>query len=142
MFHEPILCLCVAKRNVIKGMTQNLNELTEQIIGIAINVHKQLGPGLAEKIYQRVLYLELKKTNLTVEREYKITVKWRNIIVGYHIVDFRINKAIIVEIKATGETQELHKYQLLSYLKAARLPLGLLLNFGSPILGIKRVINS
>ncbi len=124
-------------------MTINeLNKLTEQIIGIAIKVHKQLGPGLAEKIYQRVLYLELKKTNLEFERECKIVVRWGKAIVGYHIVDFKINDILIVEIKATGETQELHKYQLLSYLKAANKPLGLLLNFGCPVLGIKRVVNN
>ena len=120
----------------------DLNKLTEQIIGIAIRVHKQLGPGLAEKIYQRIMYLELKKTNLKFAREYKIVVMWGKAIVGYHLVDFIINDTVIVEIKATGETQELHKYQLLSYLKAANKPLGLLLNFGSPVLGIKRVVNN
>jgi GxxExxY protein len=118
------------------------NRLTEEIIGIAINIHKQLGPGLAEKIYQRIMYLELKKTNLRTEREYKITVKWNKCIVGYHIVDFMINDELILELKATGETQDLHKYQLLSYLKAANKKLGLVLNFGSPILGIKRVVNN
>lgn len=120
----------------------DLNKLTEQVIGIAINVHKKLGPGLAEKIYQRVLYLELKKSYLEFERESKIIVKWGKSIVGYHLADFIINKTLIVEIKATGETQDLHKYQLLSYLKAANKPLGLLLNFGTPVLGIKRVINN
>jgi GxxExxY protein len=120
----------------------DLNKLTEQVIGIAISVHKQLGPGLAEKIYQRVLYLELKKAGLKFERECKIVVHWYGVVVGYHIVDFKINDILIVEIKATGETQELHKYQLLSYLKAANKPLGLLLNFGAPVLGIKRMVNN
>lgn len=123
-------------------ITSDLNKLTEKVIGIAINIHKQLGPGLAEKIYQRVLYLELQQTDLEFERECKIVVKWGGAIVGYHIVDFKINDILIVEIKATGEIQELHKYQLLSYLKAAHKPLGLLLNFGAPVLEIKRVINS
>jgi len=118
-----------------------LNQLTDQIIGIAIKVHKQLGPGFAEKIYQRVIYLELKKSGLDIEREYKITVYWNKAVVGYHIVDFLINNEVIIEIKATAETQEFHKYQLLSYLKAADKRLGLLLNFGSPTLGIKRVVN-
>ena len=122
--------------------TDDLNKLTERVIGIAISVHKQLGPGLAEKIYQRVLYLELKKAGISFERECKIVVKWGKVIVGYHIVDFKINNILIVEIKATGETQELHKYQLLSYLKAANKPLGLLLNFGTTVLGIKRVVNN
>lgn len=118
-----------------------LNQLTDKIIGIAISIHKKLGAGFAEKIYQRVIYLELKKSGLRLEREYKITVYWNKNIVGYHLVDFLIDNTVIVEIKATGETQEIHKYQLLSYLKAANKHLGLLLNFGSGTLGIKRVVN-
>lgn len=100
-----------------------------------------MGAGFAEKVYQRVLYLELKKTDLKVQREYKIHIRWNKALIGYHIVDFMINYQVIVELKATGETQDLHKYQLLSYLKAADKRLGLLLNFGSPTLGIKRVVN-
>lgn len=119
----------------------SLNQVTDQIIGVAIDIHKQLGSGYAEKIYQRVMYLELKKTKLKFEREYKIIVTWNNAIVGYHLVDFLISNQVIVELKATAETQQIHKYQLLSYLKAANKQLGLLLNFGSPILGIKRVVN-
>lgn len=126
---------------MVQTKPDGVDKLTEQIIGIAINIHKQLGPGFAEKVYQRVLYLELKKTNLDVEREHKIIIKWNKALIGYHIVDFKINNRIIVEIKATGETQDLHKYQLLSYLKAANRQLGLLLNFGTPTLGIKRIVN-
>lgn len=129
-------------RKVFNMTMDNLNKVTEKVIGIAIDVHKQLGPGLVEKIYQRILYLELKKSGLKFEREYKITVMWNGVIVGYHVADFKIENMLIIELKATGETQELHKYQLLSYLKAAKKPLGLLLNFGSPTLGIKRVINN
>ena len=124
------------------SLDPNLNKLTEKIIGIAIEIHKKLGPGFAEKIYQRVLYLELKKTALKFEREYKIVVMWGKAIVGYHIVDFYAESQLLVELKATSEIQDIHKYQLLSYLKAANKPLGLLLNFGSPTLTIKRVINT
>ncbi len=125
------------------GLTKpQIEQLAKHIIGIAIEVHKKLGPGFAEKIYQRILYLEFKRRGLKFERECKITVVWNKSVVGYHIVDFIVGDEIIVEIKATGETQEIHKYQLLSYLKAANKRLGLLLNFGSPILGIKRVVNN
>lgn len=118
-----------------------LNKLTEIIIGVAISIHKTLGPGFAEKVYQRVMYLELRRNGLKIEREYKIIISWNNNIIGYHVVDFLVNNLVIVEIKATSETQDIHKYQLLSYLKAANKHLGLLLNFGSGVLGIKRVIN-
>jgi len=118
-----------------------IEKLTNRVIGIAIQVHKTLGPGFAEKVYQRALYIELKKARLPIEREYKIVIKWRKSIIGYHIVDFLVGGEVIIEIKATSETQEFHKYQLLSYLKAADKRLGLLLNFGSGTLGIKRVVN-
>lgn len=118
-----------------------LEELANKTIGIAINIHKRLGPGFAEKIYQRALYLELKRNKIPMEREYKIVIQWGRVTIGYHVVDFLVGGWLIIEVKATGETQEIHKSQLLSYLKAADKPLGLLLNFGSPTLGIKRVVN-
>lgn len=69
-------------------------------------------------------------------------MRWKDAVVGYHVVDFKIEDVLIVEIKATGETQEIHKYQLLSYVKAANNALGLVLNFGTPTLGIMRVVNN
>lgn len=123
-------------------INQTLENLTNRVIGIAIDVHKQLGPGFAEKVYQRALYLELQRNQLPIEREYKIQLRWKDVYIGYHLVDFLVNGQLILELKATGETQDIHKWQLLSYLKAANKQLGLLLNFGSKVLGIKRVINS
>lgn len=123
-------------------MNQDLEVLTNKVIGVAIDVHKQLGPGFAEKVYQRALYIELKRNHLVIEREYKIQLTWNHINIGYQVVDFLIEGELILELKATGETQDIHKWQLLSYLKAGNKRLGLLLNFGSKLLGIKRVINS
>jgi GxxExxY protein len=121
---------------------EELELLANKVIGIAIDVHKQLGAGMVEKIYQRALYLELKRNRIPFEREHKIKLYWGTSSLGYQVVDFLINGELILELKATGETQEIHKYQLLSYLKAAKKSLGLLLNFGSPVLGIKRVVNN
>lgn len=132
---------CQEKHMKILVDRDKLEKLANEVIGIAIDVHKRLGPGYVEKIYQRALYLELKRNKIPMEREYKITVRWGKVSIGYHVVDFLIDNKLLVEIKATGETQEIHKYQLLTYLKAAGKPLGLLLNFGSPTLGIKRVVN-
>jgi GxxExxY protein len=123
------------------ALPPDTNNITEKIIGVAIDVHKALGPGFVEKVYQRVLYIELKKLELEIDREYKIIIKWGNVIIGYQFVDFKVGD-ILVEIKATAEIQDIHKYQLLSYLKAANKPLGLLLNFGTPTLTIKRVIKT
>jgi len=118
-----------------------LNNLSNKIIGIAIEVHKKLGPGFVEKIYQRILEIEFVKAGLVVEREKRITVKWDSKEVGYQTVDFLINGEIIVETKVTSELNQLHQAQLLSYLKAADKRLGLLLNFGEGTLKPKRVVN-
>jgi GxxExxY protein len=121
---------------------EDINKLTQKIIGLAINVHKNLGPGFVEKIYQRALYLEFKNNNLLFDREKKISIYYHNALLGYEKVDFIIENKIILEVKCVGEINEIHKAQLLSYLKAANLKLGLLINFAKPIIEIKRLINS
>lgn len=119
-----------------------INKLSNIIIGVALNVHKNIGPGFAEKIYQKILETECKKAGLKVEREKKISVEWDEKVVGYHFIDFLISDEIIVETKVSSELNQLHKAQLLSYLKVMDKRLGLLLNFGSGILDIKRVVNN
>jgi len=121
---------------------EELNQLSKKIIGIAIDIHKIIGPGFAEKIYQRILEIELKKEGLQVERERRIIIKWQNEKIGYQIIDFLIENQIILEIKVTSELNKLHQAQILSYLKAADKKLGLLLNFGEGILIPKRVVNN
>ena len=126
-----------------KSMDRNeLNKLSNKIIGISIEIHKKIGPGFAEKIYQRILEIELQKHGFIVEREKRIFVMWDNEQMGYQIVDFLIDNEIILEIKVTSELNTLHQAQLLSYLKAANKKLGLLLNFGEGILIPKRVVNN
>jgi len=120
---------------------EELNKLSNKIIGVAIEVHKRLGAGFTEKIYQKVLEIELNKSGLTVEREKKITIKWEGREIGHQVVDFLINGEIIVEIKVTSMLNELHQAQLLSYLKAEDKRLGLLLNFGEGVLKARRVVN-
>lgn len=119
-----------------------LEKLANQIIGIAISVHKELGAGFPEKIYQRALYLEFKHSKVTMEREKKLEVRWRKVLLGYQIVDFVIDKSFLIEIKAVSEIIDAHIAQMVSYLKAADLKLGLILNFGRPTLEIKRVVNN
>ena len=120
---------------------EELNNLSNQIIGIAIGIHKKIGPGFAEKVYQAILQIEFEKAGLEVEREKRIIIGWDNKEIGYQIVDFMINKEVILEIKVTSELNKLHQSQLLSYLKAADKRLGLLLNFGESVLEVKRVVN-
>lgn len=116
------------------------SKLTERVIGIAIQIHKKLGPGYVEKIYQRALYLELKRNGIKFQREKKVDIYYNNANLGYEKVDFDIESEIIVELKAVSEIQDIHKAQLISYLKAANRKVGLILNFAKEKLEIKRVV--
>lgn len=118
-----------------------INKLTRQIIGLAINVHKTLGSGFVERIYQRAMYLEFKNNKLKFEREKKIPVYYQKALLGYEKVDFIVNDQVILELKCVGEISEIHKAQLLSYLKVAKAPIGLIINFAKPIIEVKRLIN-
>jgi GxxExxY protein len=117
-----------------------LSEITSRIIAAATEVHRNLGPGFEEVIYQRALALELQAQGLGFSREVWIDVKYRDVKVGKKRVDFII-EGVMVEIKAHSELQEVHYVQALSYLKASGYPVGLLLNFGAPRLQIKRLAN-
>lgn len=116
-----------------------LSDLTEKIIGIAINIHKEIGPGFREKYYQRAIYLDFQKVGLKFEREKKITLTYRNIVLGYHVLDFVVEGKLVVELKSMKELSDIEIGQLVSYLKLTGYKVGLLLNFGGSRLEIKRV---
>jgi len=118
------------------------SDITQKIIGAAINVHKELGPGFPEKVYQRSLAEEFKKQGILFRREEKFNVYYENKNVGYEVVDFIVMDKIIVELKAVKEIMDLHAKQVVGYLKTRKLKLGLILNFGKSKLEIKRVILS
>ena len=120
-------------------------EVTKSIIGAAIEVHKQLGPGLLESTYEECLYFELKNRNLIVDRQVELPIKYKdNILESKYRIDLLVNKQVIVELKACHKLEPIHKAQLLTYLKLANLEYGLLINFNVPVLthGLKRVLNS
>ena len=118
-----------------------LNNLSEKIIGCAFRVHNVLGCGFLEKVYENALSHELRKNSLSLEQQKPIQVIYDKVIVGDYIADILVESAVIVELKATKAINEIHKAQLLNYLNATGLNLGLLLNFGQPRLGIKRFVN-
>lgn len=117
------------------------SDLTEKIIKIAIDIHKNLGPGFVEKIYQRALYLELKNSKLGFTREKKLSIYYKKVNLGYETVDFEIEGKVLIEVKAVSEINDIHRAQLLSYLKSSGCKVGLILNFARPTLEIKRIIN-
>lgn len=115
--------------------------LTNKIIEIAIKVHKNLGPGVIERIYERALLFELENTNLKFINQAIIKVRYNGIELGKQRTDFIIADKIVVELKCVAELNEIHMAQMLSYLRAANKKVGLILNFAKPKLEIKRVIN-
>lgn len=118
-------------------------DLTERIIGAAIEVHKQLGPGLLESIYQMCMARELSLRGIRFEQEKPIPVEYKGIFLdcGYRL-DFLVEQKVVVELKAIDELSNTHKSQLLTYLKITGCKIGLLINFNVPVLkdGIKRLI--
>ena len=115
-------------------------ELTGRIIGCAIVVHKALGPGFLESIYEAALVVEFKRVGLKVEQQKTLPVYYREILVGEHRLDLLVEGTIVVELKAISELEDIHFAIVRSYLKAVGLEHGLLLNFATMPLTVKRVI--
>ena len=116
-------------------------ELTNKIIGCAIEVHKKLGPGFLESIYENALVIELQKQNLQVERQREVVVKYDSVEVGRHRLDLIVNDTIVVELKAVKNIEDVHFAIVKSYLKALGKEHGLIINFSKKVIEVKRVIH-
>ncbi|MGG7033760.1 MAG: GxxExxY protein [Flavobacterium sp.] len=123
---------------------EELNALSYKVIGLAIEVHRHLGPGLLESAYQECLYYELKNAGLKIEKEKTLPIIYKDIQLdhGYRI-DLLVENKIVIELKTVESFTDVHFAQILTYLKLGEYPLGLLMNFDSKILknNIKRFIN-
>ncbi len=115
-------------------------ELTDKIIGAAIQVHKQLGPGFIESIYEKALMIELCKCDIRVKGQKEVVVKYDGVEVGRHRLDLFVEETIVVELKAIRDLEDIHFAIVKSYLKSVGKKHGLLLNFAKVKLEIKRVI--
>ena len=124
---------------------KEINQLTEEIIGAAIEVHRTLGPGLLESAYETCLSFELAERGLDVERQKPTPVVYKGtrLDAGYRL-DLLVEDQVIVEVKAIDQLAPVHQAQLLSYLKLSGCKVGLLINFNVQVLknGIKRLINT
>lgn len=107
-----------------------------------MKVHSFLGNGFPEVIYQRSLAIELKKSGLNFSREIEQSVYYDDVLVGTRIVDFKVEEKVLIELKAVSELNDQHYAQIINYLKAFKLEIGLLINFGSKSLQFKRFISS
>ena len=119
-----------------------INKITEEIIGAAIEVHRHLGPGLLESAYQVCLAREMDSRGLSFEQEKPLSLDYKGVKLdcGYRL-DFLVEQAVVVELKTVDTLQPVHKAQLLTYLKLTGCKIGLLINFNVPVLkhGLKRM---
>lgn len=121
-------------------MVDEYNELTHSIIGCAMTVHRKLGLGFPEVVYQRALAIELFRQGLNAEREIDLPIFYENEKVGSRRADFFVERRVLVELKALSGLESAHSAQLLNYLEAFKIPVGVLLNFGSASLEVKRLL--
>ncbi len=124
-----------------KTRGHQFEELSNQLIGAAIKVHKELGPGFLESIYEQALKVELSESGLGFDSQKEIKVQYSGVEVGVHRLDLIVEEEIILELKAVKELADIHFVQLRSYLKATGIKVGLLLNFSKPTLEVRRVVN-
>ena len=122
-----------------KRITGPHEDLTFQIIGCAMAVHRQLGTGWPEKVYERSLSLELEQTKVGFEQQKTVDVFHHDTLVGYYVLDFLVEGKVVVELKALGFLDNSHLAQITTYLTATHLPVGLLIDFGGRSLRYRRI---
>lgn len=116
------------------------DELSGKVISAAIEVHKQLGPGFLESVYEQALRIELEKRSIAFESQKQVPISYDGRVIGSHVLDMLVDDQLIVELKAVNSLEPVHFAQERSYLRATDLKVGLLLNFNSPTLLVKRIV--
>jgi GxxExxY protein len=127
-----------------QGIPSKLNVLSGEVIGAAIDVHRALGPGFLESVYEEALCMELHDRAIAFQRQHDVTIRYKERAVGIGRVDLIIRETMVVELKAVDVLAPIHTAQLLSYLRVTAYPLGLLINFNVTILkdGVRRMAHS
>lgn len=122
-------------------MKVDINQITHKIIGCAMQVHRTLGNGFQEVIYQRALAIEMTLEGLSFQREMEMPIFYREEQIGTRRVDFFVEGCVMLELKAMGKIEDVHKAQAINYLEAYSIADGLLINFGGLSLEFKRLYN-
>jgi GxxExxY protein len=118
-----------------------LKALSGKVIGCAIRVSNELGPGFLEKVYENALAHELRKAGIVVSQQQRVTIFYDEVVVGEYLADLMVDSSLLVEVKAVRELDNIHRAQCMNYLKATGLHLCLLVNFAKPPrLEIKRIV--
>ena len=145
--HDVVRAHLVTKpqrREARRFSAEELKLLTEKIIGGAISVHRQLGPGLLESVYKTCLAYELKRSGLNVESEKPLTIRYGELVIkNAYRVDLLVARGVLVELKAIDKLAPIHEAQLLTYLRLSGCTVGLLINFNVPVLkdGLRRCVH-
>ena len=128
----------------MRELSGEINALIERVLGAAIEVHRALGPGYLERVYEEALAVELSLRGVKFERQYPVSVVYKGHLCDEGKLDFLVEGVLILELKIVEAFGDVHKAQVISYLKITNLDIGLLLNFQVPVMkdGIKRVILS
>ena len=126
-----------------RDLPDHIEQLAHDVIGAAIEVHRELGPGLLESVYEQALLHELNLRNIHAQSQVEIAVFYKDAMIKGQRIDLLIENTIVVELKSIAQLTDIHKAQLLSYLRAGRFPLGLLINFNTKLLrdATHRVLN-
>lgn len=119
-----------------------VDDLAHRVVGAAIEVHRHLGPGFSEAVYEEALVIEFRLRDIPFARQYPLRVTYKGYKIGRGYADFVIDEALVVEVKAVQQLLSVHSAQVISYLKAGGFHLGLLLNFRESVMrrGVKRVV--
>jgi len=120
----------------------SIEELAYKVIGCAIEVHRVIGPGYLESVYENALAVELTQQGIAFERQLPVDIEYKGVNVGQGRIDLLVSRSIVLELKAIDQFAAIHQPQVISYLKATNLQLGLLINFNTEVLkdGIKRIV--
>jgi GxxExxY protein len=127
--------------NTDEERIEQINQITEKIIGAAFQVANQLGVGFLEKVYENALAHELRKSGLRVDLQRPVDVYYDDIVVGVYIADLIVEDCVPVELKAVKALDDAHRAQCINHLRATGFRIGLLINFGTPKIEIKRIAN-
>ncbi len=129
------------KYHAYKGILgMKYQELTEKIIGCAYEVYNTIGSGFLESVYEKCLLIELKKAELSADSQKPIEVLYENQVVGDFVADIVVEGKVIVELKAVRQVLPIHEVQLVNYLSATKIDVGLLINFGEQRVSVKRKV--
>jgi GxxExxY protein len=127
--------------NTDEERLEQINQITEKIIGAAFQVSNQLGIGFLEKVYENALAHELRKNGLRVEQQRPVDVYYDDVVVGVYIADLVVEGCVPVELKAAKALDDAHRAQCINHLRATGFCIGLLINFGTAKIEIKRIAN-